>query len=205
MCESRGSTFSGQFLSAPVCIFFLNFTSFETYLHTYVPNLPNHWNMLRDTRRSKNLVRTKQWIKKNITGNLLTFKIPNFKSKVEKSNPSKTCLMVRTYHIMSVQCREIMQMLGWNDKKTRSDKNWPLTDMVTDVTTLPSDSPLIYAMASCHSLIKLNGELTGNPLDVKVFESIEWELKVNIELIRSNYESTNLFSPIFLSWKKKKY
>ena len=51
------------------------------------------------------------------------------------------------------------------------------TDMVTDVTTLPSDSPLIYAMASCHSLIKLNGELTGNPLDVKVFESIEWELK----------------------------
>ena len=65
--------------------------------------------------------------------------------------------------------------------------------MVTDVTTLPSDSPLVYAMASCHSLIKLNGELTGNPLDVKVFESIEWELKVNNGLIRSNYkESTNL-------------
>ena len=56
--------------------------------------------------------------------------------------------------------------------------------MVTDVTTLPSDSPLVYAMASCHSLIKLNGELTGNPLDVKVFESIEWELKVNNGLIR---------------------
>ena len=91
-----------------------------------------------------------------------------------------------------------------NAKKARSDKNWPLTDMVTDVTTLPSDSPLIYAMASCHSLIKLNGELTGNPLDVKVFESIEWELKVNNELIRSNYASTNLFSPIFLSWKRKK-
>ena len=75
--------------------------------------------------------------------------------------------------------------------------------MVTDVTTLPSDSPLIYAMASCHSLIKLNGELTGNPLDVKVFESIEWELKVNNGLIRSSNESTNLFSPIFLSWKRK--
>ena len=62
--------------------------------------------------------------------------------------------------------------------------------MVTDVTTLPSDSPLIYAMASCHSLIKLNGELTGNPLDVKVFESIEWELKVNNRLIRSNSVKT---------------
>ncbi len=32
-------------------------------------------------------------------------------------------------------------------------------------------------MASCHSLIKLKGELTGNPLDVKLFEAIEWELK----------------------------
>ena len=34
----------------------------------------------------------------------------------------------------------------------------------------------MQAMASCHSLIKLKGELTGNPLDVKLFEAIEWEL-----------------------------
>ena len=77
--------------------------------------------------------------------------------------------------------------------------------MVTDVTTLPSDSPLIYAMASCHSLIKLNGELTGNPLDVKVFESIEWELKVNnewphqIKLLIYKSSFHQFFSPIFLS------
>ena len=32
------------------------------------------------------------------------------------------------------------------------------------------------AMASCHSLIKLRGELTGNPLDVKIFEAIDWDL-----------------------------
>lgn len=49
--------------------------------------------------------------------------------------------------------------------------------MVPDPTTLPPDSNLIFAMATCHSLIKLNGELTGNPLDVKLFEAIEWELK----------------------------
>ncbi len=49
--------------------------------------------------------------------------------------------------------------------------------MVSDPTTLPSDCPLVYAMATCHSLIKLNGELTGNPLDVKLFEAIEWEMK----------------------------
>ena len=31
----------------------------------------------------------------------------------------------------------------------------------------------LQAMASCHSLIKLRGELTGNPLDVKGPNSIE--------------------------------
>ena len=50
-------------------------------------------------------------------------------------------------------------------------------EMVTDPTTISMDSPLIHAMASCHSLIILNGELTGNPLDVKLFEAIEWDLK----------------------------
>ena len=34
----------------------------------------------------------------------------------------------------------------------------------------------LQAMASCHSLIKLRGELTGNPLDVKIFEAIDWDL-----------------------------
>ena len=36
--------------------------------------------------------------------------------------------------------------------------------------------PSCQAMASCHSLIKLRGELTGNPLDVKIFEAIDWDL-----------------------------
>jgi hypothetical protein len=29
-------------------------------------------------------------------------------------------------------------------------------------------------MASCHSLIKIDGELTGYPMDIKLFEAIEW-------------------------------
>jgi len=36
------------------------------------------------------------------------------------------------------------------------------------------ESVLIQAMATCHSLINFKGELTGNPLDVKLFEAIEW-------------------------------
>ncbi len=43
-----------------------------------------------------------------------------------------------------------------------------------DPTQLPQDSLFLQAMAVCHSLIKLRGELTGNPLDVKLFQAIEW-------------------------------
>ena len=48
--------------------------------------------------------------------------------------------------------------------------------MVSDPVTMRLDSRLVQAMASCHSLIKLRGELTGNPLDVKIFEAIDWDL-----------------------------
>lgn len=34
-------------------------------------------------------------------------------------------------------------------------------------------------MASCHSLTKVKGELIGDPLEVKMFEAIEWELIEN--------------------------
>ena len=47
-------------------------------------------------------------------------------------------------------------------------------EMQADPTVLGLDSHLIHAMACCHSLIKIKKELTGNPLDVKLFESIEW-------------------------------
>jgi cation-transporting ATPase 13A3/4/5 len=49
-----------------------------------------------------------------------------------------------------------------------------LNEIQTDPTLIPLDSPLIQAMATCHSLIKLQGVLSGNPLDVKLFEAIEW-------------------------------
>ena len=47
-------------------------------------------------------------------------------------------------------------------------------ETTADPTQLPQDSQFLMAMATCHSLIKLRGELTGNPLDVKLFEAIEW-------------------------------
>jgi len=48
------------------------------------------------------------------------------------------------------------------------------SEMLPDPTVLGFDSVLIQAAATCHSLINFKGELTGNPLDVKLFEAIEW-------------------------------
>ncbi|KAM4043771.1 putative cation-transporting ATPase 13A4 [Anomaloglossus baeobatrachus] len=42
--------------------------------------------------------------------------------------------------------------------------------------TLPW-SPLIGAMASCHSLVLMDGKIHGDPLDLKMFEGTGWELE----------------------------
>ncbi|CAG0885909.1 unnamed protein product [Cyprideis torosa] len=53
---------------------------------------------------------------------------------------------------------------------------------VRDVSALQSSQtptiphPLVVAMASCHSLTVINEELTGDPLDVKMFQATHWEL-----------------------------
>ena len=39
---------------------------------------------------------------------------------------------------------------------------------------LPTYSVLVQNMASCHSLVKIEGELTGYPMDIKLFEAINW-------------------------------
>lgn len=45
--------------------------------------------------------------------------------------------------------------------------------MVQNVTHLPR-GPFLAAMATCHSLTRIEGELTGDPLDMKMFEATEW-------------------------------
>ncbi|XP_064185049.1 polyamine-transporting ATPase 13A3-like isoform X2 [Anguilla rostrata] len=40
-----------------------------------------------------------------------------------------------------------------------------------------SHSPFLVAMASCHSLTRIEGQLTGDPLDMKMFEATGWVLE----------------------------
>ena len=55
------------------------------------------------------------------------------------------------------------------------------------VGNLGHSDPLVAAMATCHSLTILEGEITGDPLDQKMFEATNW---VNI---CENYNSVFLF------------
>lgn len=48
---------------------------------------------------------------------------------------------------------------------------------VVNVTGLPATSPLLQALASCHSLTSIQGELKGDPLDLKMFEFTRWVLE----------------------------
>jgi cation-transporting ATPase 13A3/4/5 len=57
--------------------------------------------------------------------------------------------------------------------------------MIPDATTLHK-SPLLVAMATCHSLTVIDGELTGDPLDLKMFAATDWVKNQNliVELFR---------------------
>lgn len=50
-------------------------------------------------------------------------------------------------------------------------------ECVVDVGGLPVTSPLIQALASCHSLTSIQGQLKGDPLDLKMFEFTQWILE----------------------------
>lgn len=49
-----------------------------------------------------------------------------------------------------------------------------LSTPVMDVSTLDHTSQLVACLATCHSLTYVHGELTGDPLDVKMFEATKW-------------------------------
>ncbi|XP_047486397.1 polyamine-transporting ATPase 13A3-like isoform X3 [Penaeus chinensis] len=52
-----------------------------------------------------------------------------------------------------------------------------LSTPVMDVSTLDHTSQLVACLATCHSLTYVHGELTGDPLDVKMFEATKWTLE----------------------------
>lgn len=53
-------------------------------------------------------------------------------------------------------------------------------ELLEDIHDLPSrrdKSNFLYALATCHSLKKVDGNIIGDPLDVKMFEFTKWTLE----------------------------
>ena len=53
-------------------------------------------------------------------------------------------------------------------------------ELLEDVRDMPASSEkasFLYALATCHSLKKVDGEIIGDPLDVKMFEFTKWALE----------------------------
>uniref|UniRef100_A0A8C4KWC7 Cation-transporting ATPase n=1 Tax=Equus asinus asinus TaxID=83772 RepID=A0A8C4KWC7_EQUAS len=56
--------------------------------------------------------------------------------------------------------------------------------------------PLCAAMASCHSLILLDGTIQGDPLDLKMFEGTAWKQGVYTKTVPSNIVATSHMWPM---------
>lgn len=46
-----------------------------------------------------------------------------------------------------------------------------------NVNSMPTDHLLLSAMVTCHSITSIDGKLSGDPLDLKMFESTGWLLE----------------------------
>ncbi|KAJ1968270.1 hypothetical protein IWQ62_001346 [Dispira parvispora] len=59
---------------------------------------------------------------------------------------------------------------------------------------LPTDSDLLLAMATCHSLKVVNGDIIGDPVDIKMFEFTQWTIEEGGDesaLLTPNADETN--------------
>lgn len=54
------------------------------------------------------------------------------------------------------------------------DTNFGSVVSCEEIHSINNKSALIQAMATCHSLTRISGEITGDPLDLVMFSSIGW-------------------------------
>lgn len=62
-------------------------------------------------------------------------------------------------------------------------------DRVPMASAADSKTPLVHAMATCHALKLVNGEIIGDPLDLRMFEFTKWTLEEGKETSRPSAES----------------
>jgi len=56
----------------------------------------------------------------------------------------------------------------------QGDGSFQFQEAINEASSLPTSSPLLRGMATCHSLTFINGNLVGDPLDLKMFAGTGW-------------------------------
>lgn len=74
-------------------------------------------------------------------------------------------------------------------EKSESSDQINFEEEITDVSGFKWGSRMLEAMASCHSITRIHGDLAGDPLDCKMFEFTKWELIEPNPEETENYDS----------------
>jgi len=77
---------------------------------------------------------------------------------------------------------EGLDVLGVQCADSDTGNFGPLLQKIEEVQSSPESmaeksTSLVHAMSTCHSVKSLNGELIGDPLDLKMFEFTQWILE----------------------------
>ncbi|KAH9911839.1 Ca-transporting ATPase [Fomitopsis serialis] len=70
-----------------------------------------------------------------------------------------------------------LDILGVRAIERNTDSFGELLEDIHDLPYSQHKANFLYALATCHSLKKVNGEVIGDPLDVKMFEFTKWTLE----------------------------
>lgn len=70
-----------------------------------------------------------------------------------------------------------LDILGVRALERNVDRFGELLEDVRDMPAGKDRASFLYALATCHSLKMVNGEIIGDPLDVKMFEFTKWTLE----------------------------
>ena len=98
----------------------------------------------------------------NICGTINTFVFDKTGTLTEDGLDMKCVLPVRKVQV--------------DDKTETGGGEVTFGEQITDADEFPKHSPFLEAMASCHSITRIHGDIAGDPLDCKMFEFTKWEL-----------------------------
>lgn len=128
----------------------------------------------------------------NICGALNTFVFDKTGTLTEDGLDLKCVLPVSKHkHALVEEINDTPVQATRNSAKSAiANSLFYFDEEIRDVSEFEHKSPLLEAMATCHSINRIHGDLAGDPLDCKMFEFTKWEFN------EPNSEETEIFDKL---------